>query len=162
LIRVDGERLADVVMFDDGSLAARLDDLEEPPMSEQLVRSFFTAITENRFDDAAALLDPDGGWWSLSKRAERPPLVQLDRIRKLSAGAKAPMSFTVGSVTEQDDRVAAEVAGYAAFDDRVYDNMYFFLIRVDGGRITNLRMYDDTLMGERVLRGDNPLPSHAR
>ena len=137
-------------------------------MAEQIdanvavVRSFFAAITEGRFDDAAGVLDPEGSWWSLARRAAREPLVQLERIRKLSLSAKDLMSFTVNSTTAQDDRVAAEVEGYAAFDDRVYNNMYFFLVQVSDGKIRSLRMYDDTLMGERVLRGDNPLPSHAR
>lgn len=135
---------------------------EQTEANIAVVRSFFAAITEGRFDDAAGHLDPAGSWWSLARRAAREPLVQLERIRRLSHSAKDLMSFTVNSTTAQEDRVAAEVEGYAAFDDRVYNNMYFFLIRVADGRITSLRMYDDTLMGERVLRGDNPLPSHAR
>jgi uncharacterized protein len=126
-----------------------------------VVRAFFAAITEGRFDAAASYLDPEGSWWSLARRGERPPLVQLDRIRTLSESAKELMSFTVTTVTAQEDRVAAEVGGYAAFDDRVYDNLYHFLIRVESGTIRSLRMYDDTLLAERVLRGGKPLPGHA-
>jgi ketosteroid isomerase-like protein len=129
--------------------------------NKEIVRSFFTAITENRFEDAARLLAPDASWWSLARRAERPALVQLGRIQGLAGEASSGMTFRLGSLTAEDDRVSAELEGYAEFADRVYNNRYSFHLRVEGSHIVHLRMYDDTAMAEKVLRGSNPLPSHA-
>jgi ketosteroid isomerase-like protein len=129
--------------------------------NKQVVRSFFAAITENRFEDAAQLLAADSSWWSVARRADRPALAQLERIRGLASEAKSGMTFRLVVLTAEDDRVAAEVEGYAEFDDRVYNNLYFFHLRVAGSRIARLRMYDDTALAEKVLRGSNPLPSHA-
>jgi uncharacterized protein len=137
-----------------------MSDVDTLEQNKALVGRFFSAITDSRFEDAAALLDPDGSWWALARRKERPPLVQLDRIRALAGDAKAGMRFTVRGMTAEEDRVAVECEGYAEFDDRIYNNLYFFLLRVDEGRIAQLWMYDDTALGEKVLRGDKPLASH--
>ena len=130
--------------------------------NKHLADAFFSAISESRYDDAAAMLDPDGTWWALARRAERPALVQLERIRGLAEEAKSGMRFTIRTMTAEDDRVAVECEGYAEFDDRIYNNLYFFLLRISAGRIVNLWMYDDTALGERVLRGAKPLASHRR
>jgi ketosteroid isomerase-like protein len=130
--------------------------------NKALATAFFGAITESRFDDAAAMLDPEGTWWALARRADRPTLVQLDRIKGLANEAKGGMRFTIQSLTAEDDRVAVECEGYAEFDDRVYNNLYCFLLRIADGRIAQLWMYDDTALGERILRGDKPLASHRR
>ena len=130
--------------------------------SKRLTGEFFRAISEGRFDDAGGLLDPDATWWVLARRAERPAQVQLDRVRSLAEEAKAGMQFKVRTLTAEDDRVAVECEGHAEFDDRVYDNLYFFLLRIADGRIAQLWMYDDTAYGERILRGDKPLASHRR
>jgi ketosteroid isomerase-like protein len=130
--------------------------------NKQLTAAFFQAINDGRYADAAALLDPNGTWWALARRADRPALVQLDRIHALANEAKAGMRFTINTMTAEDDRVAVECEGYAEFDDRVYNNLYCFLVRVEAGRLAQLWMYDDTALGERVLRGDKPLGSHRR
>jgi ketosteroid isomerase-like protein len=120
-----------------------------------LVVAFFAALSSDDTVTVNEIVDPAGDFWVLSHRRAVPASAWLDGFRHLIRDrAPGGVKFTVSTLTAEDDRVAAVVECHAAFDDgRVYQNMYHFLIRVDGGRIAQLWEYGDTLHAERVLRG---------
>ena len=127
----------------------------EASSGKAVVVAFFAALSD---DDVAAVnevVDPRSEFWVLSHRRAVPASAWLDGFQHLIRDrAPGGVKFVVSTLTAEDDRVAAVVECHATFDDgQVYENMYHFLIHVDGGRITQLREYGDTLHAERVLRG---------
>jgi uncharacterized protein len=120
-----------------------------------VVAAFFAALSSDDIATVNEIVDPRGEFWVLSHRRAVPASAWLDGFRHLiRARAPGGVKFVVSTLTAEDDRVAAVVECHATFDDgRVYENMYHFLIRLDGGRIAQLWEYGDTLHAERVLRG---------
>jgi ketosteroid isomerase-like protein len=129
------------------------------------IRRFFEAWTNGDFDRVEKMIDPNGEWWTLAKRQARPVPLQLGRIRALHAETQEGISFRLDTMTAEEDRVAAVVESYTDFADQgVYNNLYHFLFRVVDGLILDIKVYYDTALANRVLRGaggTRPVGSHA-
>jgi ketosteroid isomerase-like protein len=133
--------------------------------SKALVRRFFAAWTEGRFDRMSELLDPAGTWWTLAARRTRTVGAQLERHQSAWAEARDGIRFRVVTLTAEADRVAAVVESWAEFKVQgPYNNLYHFLFRIAGEHIAETWVYYDTALANRVLRGEGggvPVPGHA-
>jgi ketosteroid isomerase-like protein len=135
--------------------------------NKALVREFFDSWAESDFDRMLDLVDPDGEWWTLAKRKTRTCRDQIARVKTLSEETMTGrIEFLLGSLTAEDDRVAAVVESHAYFAEQgAYDNRYHFLFQVTRGRFGRIWVYYDTALANRVLRGEGsaapPVPSHA-
>ena len=135
--------------------------------NKAVVEEFFRAWSDSRFDRVAELVDPEGEWWTLAKRRTRSIRDQIARIKATNEETvSGRIDFTVGPLTAEDDRVAAVVTSRAEFTVQgPYSNLYHFLFQLSGGRIVKAWVYYDTVLANRVLRGEGsptpPLASHA-
>jgi ketosteroid isomerase-like protein len=124
--------------------------IDDVPSNTAVVRALFAAMSAGQFAEARNLVDPDGTWWTLGRRAARPSAVVLAVIEQLCATSTDGFGFDVRTTTAEDDRVAAEVSGHATLSDGgAYDNLYAFLFRLRSGRVIEVWEYYDTAMSLR-------------
>jgi hypothetical protein len=132
--------------------------------NKAVVTELFRTWQEGRFDRVAELLDPDGDWWTLAQRKTRKIRDQIPRNRAVWEEATEGIRFVVRILTAEEDRVSATVESYSRFAEQgEYNNFYHFLFRVQGGRIVDAKVYYDTALANRVLRGaggGKPVESH--
>ena len=110
----------------------------DPDANRELVTRFFGALSQGRFDDAESIAD-SGGTWSIPRKR------QVGTIRgQIELMRTEHMRFVVGTLTAEDDRVAAIVEGTMHQPTGgVLEKSYHFLIRALDGRIVDVCMYDD-------------------
>jgi ketosteroid isomerase-like protein len=119
--------------------------------NKALVRSFFDALSAGRFDDAELMVDGTGDW-SIPRRREVNRISGQIRLIRTEG-----MSFEVGVLTAEDDRVSALVHGAMRRPSgEPLAKSYHFLIRISGARIVDVCMYDDG--GLAALGHDAPVP----
>jgi ketosteroid isomerase-like protein len=72
--------------------------------------------------------------------------IEAFRITKATSRDNA-FTLEITGMTAEGDRVAAEAQGHAVCEatGRSYDNLYMYLISFRGGKIRELREYQDTL-----------------
>jgi uncharacterized protein len=134
--------------------------------NKALVAEFFKSWGESDFDHMLELVDPEGEWWTLANRRTRTFKDVIARVKTVAEETTTGrMEFTLGSLTAEDDRIAAVLESHAYFADQgAYNNQYLFLFQVADGRFARVWMYYDTALANRVLRGEGsstpPLPSH--
>jgi ketosteroid isomerase-like protein len=123
---------------------AALDDSED---SKRLVLDWFEALSTGRLEEAYKLMDPDGGYWVLRQRTT----LSNARFAEIFTDAWNNtfidgITFTVGALTADANRVAAVVEGHAtlASSGEPYDNMYHYLFTVDGPLIRHVCEFADT------------------
>lgn len=128
-----------------------------PLTNKSLLRAAFDGLANA---DATAFLDlmaDDFTWivegqskWSL--RFVGKAAVQRDLLRPLFANFATPYRNVAEEFIAEGDRVVVlcrgEVKTKAGED---YNNSYCFVIRMQGGKMVELREYMDTALAERVL-----------
>ena len=65
------------------------------------------------------------------------------------------IKFNITGITAENERVAVEVSGEAihASGER-YNNKYHFLLKIQHGKILELKEYMDTQLASKILLGD--------
>lgn len=116
----------------------------------RLVRAFFAAVTAGELPDD--LLAPDMVAWTTTQ-GEMPKAAYQDIIRLLARMSQVPLTFTIDSITAEDDRAAAEVRSEGVLiDGKPYANTYFFLFRIRDGRIARVcEHFNALIVQERMI-----------
>ena len=114
-------------------------------------------ISTPSFDGSAvyrgAWSDPDGTVWSPRVRQEYAfrdwyPMYGRMVGDRFAAG----LTFDIGAVTAEDDRVSVLVEVRATKNDgSEYHNFYHWYFEADGVRITGAREYNDTLYASQAF-----------
>jgi ketosteroid isomerase-like protein len=110
------------------------------------VLEWFSALSEARYDDAWALMDPGAEYWVLRQRLAIPMAEFADLyVGHMKKTFVDGLRFTPGTMTAEDDRVAvlADSDGELVSGGR-YDNKYHFLFQLRGGLINKVWEYGDT------------------
>lgn len=110
------------------------------------VLEWLSALSEARYDDAWALMDPTAEYWVLRQRVSIPMSEFADLyVGHMKKTFVDGLRFTPGTMTAEDDRVAvlADSDGELVSGGR-YDNKYHFLFRLRDGLITHVWEYGDT------------------
>ena len=110
------------------------------------VLEWFSALSESRYDDAWALMDPAAEYWVLRQRVSIPMTEFADLyVGHMKKTFVDGLRFTPGTMTAEDDRVAvlADSDGELVSGGR-YDNKYHFLFRLRDGLISHVWEYGDT------------------
>jgi ketosteroid isomerase-like protein len=110
------------------------------------VLEWFSALSEGRYDDAWALMDPAAEYWVLRQRISIPMADFADLyVGHMKKTFVDGLRFTPGTMTAEDDRVAvvADSDGELVRGGR-YDNTYHFLFQLRDGLITRVWEYGDT------------------
>ena len=114
--------------------------------------AFLTHCFAGRMDAAIELLAPDASWWVIGDPAkvrvsglkDRPRIERM--LTNLRKAFPDGMQGFIDAVTAEGERVAIEARSTAhAANGQVYSNHYHFLVRVQAGRVVQVREYMDTL-----------------
>ncbi len=119
----------------------------------RLVVEWFTAMSAGRVDDALALMVADGPYWLLRQRITITN-TEFGKIMSDLVGTTfvQPISWKLGAITEQDDRVAVVAESYAPLiKGGVYQNLYHFLFRIENGLIRDGYEFADTFRSAQTF-----------
>ncbi|MCX2931773.1 nuclear transport factor 2 family protein [Mycobacterium sp. CVI_P3] len=109
--------------------------------------AFFAALRERRFGDAIDLLDDEGTHWGGSFPYREHPMAGFKaKLRMVEQGIHdTPMDFVVVDCISAGDQVVLELRNEGTLaDNRPYEMVYCFILRVQDGRIITMREYADT------------------
>ena len=110
------------------------------------VVEWFSALSEARYDDAWALMDPAAEYWVLRQRVAIPMADFADLyVGHMKKTFVDGLRFNPTTLTAEEDRVAvlADSDGELVSGGR-YDNKYHFLFRLRDGLISHVWEYGDT------------------
>jgi ketosteroid isomerase-like protein len=117
--------------------------------NHQLVHDFFAAVAAGDLPDS--LLTPDMTAWTTTQgRMEKAAYQHV--IRLLGRMSAAPLTFTIDSITAEDDRVAAELHSEGTLiNGEPYENTYVFVFRVRDGRIASVAEHFNALIVQEKM-----------
>lgn len=119
-----------------------------------ILRQFWDRIAQKRLDEAIALLDPNGQFWS-RPIGDVPMPAFIYIMRAVQTGA--PMRFDIRSEMELGDRAIIEFEGFGTFQSgELYNNSYVFVADVRNGLIADLREYSDSAYANEVFGRNLP------
>jgi ketosteroid isomerase-like protein len=119
----------------------------------RIVVDWFVALSEGRFDDATMMMDPNGPYFLLRQRQT----ITNAEFGKIMGGLigttfTRPIAWSLGPITEQDDRVAAMAGSHVPLTaGGVYENLYHFLFHVKDGRISAGYEFGDTFRSAQTF-----------
>ena len=105
--------------------------------NHQLVRDFFAAMSSGNLPDD--LLSPDMTTWTTSSGGGSDKARYQGGVKLLASITKGGLTYTIDSLTAEDDRVAAEVQAHGTLvNGEDFHNVYVFLFRIRDGRIASV------------------------
>ena len=112
--------------------------------NKQVVTEFFSHSSAGRRAQALDLLGEDATWWAPGVGVmSKPQFVQM--MGYMDKIVKGPIQLTIKRMTAEEDRVAAEAESDAdVVNGKHYHNTYHFLVVVRGGKIREVKEYNDT------------------
>jgi hypothetical protein len=119
----------------------------------RIVIDWFVALSEGRFADAMMLMEPSGPYFLLRQR-KTITNAEFGKIMEGLIGTSftRPIAWSLGPITEQDDRVAAMAGAHVPLTaGGTYENLYHFLFQVKGGRISAGYEFGDTLRSAQTF-----------
>ncbi|MDB5681422.1 MAG: hypothetical protein JWO16_1227 [Sphingomonas bacterium] len=123
------------------------------PAAARLVVDWFTALSDGRFDDAWAMMAPDGPYWLLRQRTAVPN-AEFGKIMSGLVGTTftRPIRWQLGPITAQDDRVAVVAGSHVPLTaGGFYENLYHFLFRIEDGLIHDAFEFADTFRSAQTF-----------
>jgi ketosteroid isomerase-like protein len=115
----------------------------------QLVEDFLAGVTAGELPEP--LLADDMRVW-LTTRGSVDKETYRQMIERLAEICATPLTFTIDSITAQDDRVVAEVHSQCTLNDgEDYANTYVFVFRVRNGRIFAIAEHYNALIVEQQI-----------
>ncbi|MFL6779599.1 MAG: nuclear transport factor 2 family protein [Sphingomicrobium sp.] len=125
--------------------------------NKRLVRTAFEALGQADMRPFYDLMSDDFAWIiegqsRFSRSYEGKEAVKRDLLAPLFEAFATPYRFTIDEIIAEADRVVVrgrgEVRTKAGKD---YNNSYCFVLRLEGGKLVELREYLDTALVERVF-----------
>lgn len=116
--------------------------------NKTIVARFWSAFSDNRFDEALTLLHHDATWWVAGDLGGVSGTYTKEQCGPMFAGiaasTKAGVQVTPGTMTEEDDRVAMEATSQGVTIEGIdYANTYHILHFLRDGKIVEVREYMD-------------------
>lgn len=123
------------------------------PPGTRVVIDWFAALTRGDLDGALALMDPKGPYFLLRQRTTISNAQFYDVMSKLVGTTfTSPIAWSVGPITEQQDRVAVVAASNAPLSaGGIYENLYHFLFRIERARIKEVYEFADTFRSAQTF-----------
>ncbi|CAN7398555.1 nuclear transport factor 2 family protein [Phenylobacterium sp. LjRoot225] len=117
--------------------------------SYQLARAYFDAVSQGDLPDD--LLTPDMTGWITTGGAMDKARYQ-DLVRLLAAMCAGPLTFTIHSLTADEDRVVAEADSEGLLiNGETYRNTYVFVFRIRDDRIASVAEHYNPLVAQEKL-----------
>ena len=126
--------------------------------NKAVVRQFWEAFSESRFDDALALLDPSATWW-VTGNTDISGTYSKQQFGELAAGigegTDGGIRVTPSVITAEGDRVAMEAESYGRLKNgKIYNNFYHIQHVLRDGKLVAIREYMDTQHVQEVFGAD--------
>ena len=117
-----------------------------------LARTFFTALSSGVVPDDL-LTEDVSVWTTLSGLSQGGRAHYQGGIRMLASIFSGGVTYSVDSLTAEDDRVAAEVQGRGVLvNGETYHNVYVFMLRIRDGRIASIaEHFDPRVTIEKIM-----------
>jgi ketosteroid isomerase-like protein len=110
--------------------------------SHQLARRFFQALSNGEIPDA--LLTSDMTAWTTSSGTWSDKARFQYGIKLLASIFKGGVSYSIDSLTAEEDRVAAEVQSRGTLvNGEEYQSRYVFVLRIRDGKIASVAEHND-------------------
>ncbi len=110
--------------------------------AHDLARRFFAALSAGAFPDG--LLADEITTWTTTSGAASDKARYQGGVKLLSSLFPAGLTYTVDSLTAEDDRVAAEVHAEGVLaSGELFLNRYAFVLRIQDGRIASIAEHFD-------------------
>jgi len=117
--------------------------------SNRLVHEFFAAVTAGELPDTLLTADMTG-WTTTQGRMDKAAYQRV--IRMLARISARPFTFTIDSITAEDDRAAAEVHSHGTLiNGEPYANTYVFVFRFRDGRIAAVAEHFNALIVQEKM-----------
>jgi ketosteroid isomerase-like protein len=118
--------------------------------THELVNRFFADLGSRGLQDE--MFTPDATIWTLNTKVDGPADFYRHGTKILVSLFPEGITYTVKSVTSEDDRAAAEVTAHGVLQDgNIYDNHYAFQFRIRDGKIAALAEYFDPKPVETLI-----------
>ena len=115
----------------------------------RLVHEFFQAVTAGELPDT--LLTPGMTAWTTTQGRMSKAAYQ-HVIRVLARISARPFTFTIDSITAEDDRAVAEVHSEGTLiNGEPYANTYVFVFRIRDGRIASVAEHFNALIVQEKM-----------
>lgn len=116
--------------------------------NKDVVKAFWLAFSESRFDDALGLLTDDATWTVKGKThisATYSKAQFSELVHGIAESTEAGITVTPSLLTAEADRVSMEAISHGPLKNgRVYQNEYHFMHIVRGDKLAAVREYLDT------------------
>jgi uncharacterized protein len=118
--------------------------------NHQLVRDFFAALSRGSLSDAW-FTDDMHVWTTTSGKSDKARYQA--GVRLLQSLFPDGLTYTIASLTAEEDRVAAEVRSHGILvSGEIFRNDYLFMFRVRDGKIASVaEHFDPRVVREKIL-----------
>jgi ketosteroid isomerase-like protein len=135
-------------------------DVDRAASNTAIALRLFAALDSNDRSGLESVLDPNGRWWTLTRRAARPMPEQLERFYDVCSQTIDGIRFRLGEMVADEAGVGVQVESRAEFPDgRVYENAYFWLLGIVDNRIAVIWEYYDTAYAAKFFGSPAALPA---
>jgi ketosteroid isomerase-like protein len=112
--------------------------------NKQLVTDLFGHLSAGRRQQGLELLAEDATWWAPGM-GTMPKRQFAEMVSQMDAILKGPIRLTIKGMTAEDDRVAVQAESDGDLvNGKHYHNTYHFLVVIRGGKIREVKEYNDT------------------
>jgi ketosteroid isomerase-like protein len=115
----------------------------------QIARDYFAAVSAGELPDA--MLTPDMTSW-ITTRGTMDKAAYQRLVRMLGKMCDGPLTFTINTLTADEDRVVAEAVSQAVLiNGERYSNTYVFVFRILDGKIASVAEHYNALIAQEKL-----------
>ena len=118
-------------------------------MNKSIVEEFFKSFSAGNIDEAFSLVSDNASWWvpgDLPFSGTKTKAQYLQVVGAIKKGFPKGLKLNIVSMIAEGDTVAAEVVSDGDhYSGKKYENKYHFLIKIENGKIIEVKEYMDTL-----------------
>jgi ketosteroid isomerase-like protein len=125
--------------------------------NKKITKEFFEALS-NGSDEYLDFYTNESIIWTAGNNAiggTRTKEEVVSFAQNILAAFPTGIKFNITGMTAEGDRVAVEISGEAIHaSGETYNNQYHFLLRIQDGKILELKEYMDTQLAAKILLGE--------
>jgi ketosteroid isomerase-like protein len=125
--------------------------------NKKITKEFFEALS-NGSDEYLDFYTNESIIWTAGNNAiggTRTKKEVVSFAQNILAAFPTGIKFNITGMTAEGDRVAVEISGEAIHaSGETYNNQYHFLLRIQDGKILELKEYMDTQLAAKILLGE--------
>jgi hypothetical protein len=125
--------------------------------NKQITREFFEALSTGS-DKYLDFYTDDSIIWTAGNNSiggTRTKEEIINFAQNILSAFPSGITFNITGMTAEEEKVAVEISGEAIHaSGQTYNNQYHFLLRIQDGKILELKEYMDTQLAAKILLGE--------